>query len=207
MSFYINEGLEQGTPEWLAWRRGVVGASEAPTIMGENPWTSPKSLMDQKLGLGKEFRGNSATREGQRLEGPARKELERHEGVKLRPVIVQDKDLPFLAASLDALDRTNSLIYEIKCGAKSYEKTSSSMRVPGYYFAQLQHMLMVTHLEYMYFAAYRPDRPIVILEVDRDDKYIKKLRSTEEKFVTELIKRGHSWQRTFVGFEARRLGH
>jgi putative phage-type endonuclease len=203
LSFYINEGLEQGTTEWLDWRRGVVGASEAPTIMGENPWASPKSLMDKKLGLSKEFSGNNATREGQRLEGPARKDLEHSEGIKLRPVVVQDKELPFLAASLDALDKTNTLIYEIKCGVKSYEKTISSKQVPSYYFAQLQHMLMVTRLDCMYFAAYRPDRPLLILEVDRDDKYIKKLRSTEEKFVTELIKRGHSWQRTFVGIEAR----
>lgn len=181
----------------------MVGASEAPTIMGENPWASPKSLMDKKLGLSKEFSGNNATREGQRLEGPARKDLEHSEGIKLRPVVVQDKELPFLAASLDALDKTNTLIYEIKCGVKSYEKTISSKQVPSYYFAQLQHMLMVTRLDCMYFAAYRPDRPLLILEVDRDDKYIKKLRSTEEKFVTELIKRGHSWQRTFVGIEAR----
>lgn len=171
--------------------------------MGENPWASQKSLMDQKLGMVREFSGNSATREGQRLEEPARKDLERRQGIRLRPVIVQDYELPFLAASLDALDKTNSLIYEIKCGVKSYEKTTSSQQVPTYYFAQLQHMLMVTRLDYMYFAAYRPDRPLVILGVDRDDKYIKKLRSTEEKFVTELIKRGHEWQRTFVGFEAR----
>ncbi len=203
MSFYIIESLEQGSREWLDWRRGVVGASEAPTIMGENPWASPKSLMDQKLGMVKEFSGNSATREGQRLEEPARKDLERRDGIKLRPVVVQDKELPFLAASLDALDITNKLIYEIKCGVKSYEKTISSKQVPSYYFAQLQHMLMVTRFDYMYFAAYRPDRPLVILEVNRDDKYIAKLRLTEEKFVTDLIKRGHSWQKTFVGFEAR----
>lgn len=203
MSFYINETMVQGTSEWVNWRRGVIGASEAPTIMGENPWASPKSLMDQKLGLGREFSGNAATREGQRLEGPARKDLEHREGLKLRPVIVQDKVLPFLAASLDALDTSNKLIYEIKCGVKSYEKTINSQQVPSYYFAQLQHMLMVTGLEYMYFAAYRPDRPLVILEVDRDNEYIKKLRQTEEKFVVDLIKRGHAWQQNFVGFEAR----
>jgi len=30
--------LEQGTPQWLAWRRAGIGASEAPVIMGLSPW-------------------------------------------------------------------------------------------------------------------------------------------------------------------------
>jgi siroheme synthase len=36
MSFYLVDDIEQGTAKWLQWRRGVIGASEAAIIMGEN---------------------------------------------------------------------------------------------------------------------------------------------------------------------------
>ena len=50
MSFYLIDDLEQGSREWHAWRKGVIGASDAPKIMGENPWGSRASLLDEKLG-------------------------------------------------------------------------------------------------------------------------------------------------------------
>jgi len=64
MSFYLIDDLEQGSSEWHAWRKGVIGASDAPKIMGENPWGSRSSLLDEKLGLAREFQGNAKTREG-----------------------------------------------------------------------------------------------------------------------------------------------
>ena len=72
MSFYLIDDLEQGSTEWLDWRRGVIGASDAATIMGENPWASSRRLLEEKLGLHQSFGGNAATREGHRLEEFAR---------------------------------------------------------------------------------------------------------------------------------------
>lgn len=199
MAFYLHEYITQGSDEWLDWRRGVIGASDAPTIVGENPWKSPAHLMNEKLGLVPEFKGNDKTREGQRLEGPARVELERRHSTKIRPVVVQDPELPFLAASLDGLCKSNSRVYEIKCGQKAYERTRRDQEPPDYYYGQLQHVLMVTGLDSLYFAAYRPNQPMIVLEVDRDDYYIKRLRKAEEEFVSNLMKRRHNVQRAFVG--------
>ena len=77
MSFYFIEDLEQGSLEWHAWRRGVIGASDAATIMGENPWASAQRLLEEKLGLHRAFGGNAATREGHKLEEFAREALEK----------------------------------------------------------------------------------------------------------------------------------
>ena len=49
MGFYLVEELEQGSSEWHAWRRGVIGASDASTIIGENKFKS-----QAYLGLGDE---------------------------------------------------------------------------------------------------------------------------------------------------------
>ena len=47
---YTRITLEQGTAEWLAWRTQGIGASEAPAILGENPWKSRRALLAEKTG-------------------------------------------------------------------------------------------------------------------------------------------------------------
>ena len=200
--FYLIADMEQGPDSWRAWRRGVIGASDAPTIMGENPWASPRRLMEEKLGLHREFTGNAATREGHRLEEFARKDLSTKHSRKLRPIIIQDSEEAFLAASLDAMDSSNSHVYEIKCGLKAYEKTSQFRKVPTYYIGQVQHILMITGFDSLCFAAYRPDEPLVTIDVKRDDRYIKEMRKKEKEFVNELVSKGHKIQKKFVGSKA-----
>lgn len=199
MSFYIIEDLEQGSSEWHAWRRGVVGASDASTIMGENRFKSRSYLIKEKLGKVKEFSGNAKTREGHVLEGVARTALEKKFKLNLKPIIVQDALEPFLAASLDAICSNNKVVFEIKAGAKTYEHTLSSNDVPGYYVAQLQHILMVTQRDSMVFAAYRPNQPIITIEIRRDESYITKLRNLEKSFMNELAESGHAVQYQFLG--------
>ncbi len=199
MSFYLIDHIEQGTSEWHDWRRGVIGASDAATIMGENPWTSPRYLLEEKLGLHKVFGGNVATREGHRLEDVARQALTKKFKIKLWPAIIQDARDPFLAASLDAIDATNNHIFEIKCGAKAYELTGSTGTVPSYYIGQLQHMLMVTQLESLTFAVYRQDQRLIAFDVERDEIYIRRLRKKEKQFIKDLSERGHQAQDEFYG--------
>ena len=199
MSFYLIEDLEQGSREWHDWRKGVIGASDAPKIMGENPWGSRSSLLDEKLGLVREFQGNAKTREGNSLEGEARKSLATKFKMRLNPTIVQDSKEPFLAASLDAICSEYENLFEIKAGVKAYEHTKLTESVPDYYVGQLQHMLMVTEMESLTYAVYRPDKPLLTLKVNRNETYIKRLRKKEKEFVQELEIRGHEFQYQFVG--------
>lgn len=199
MSFYLIDDLEQGSSEWHAWRKGVIGASDAPKIMGENPWGSRSSLLDEKLGLVREFRGNAKTREGNSFEGDARKSLESKYKMRLKPTIVQDSKEPFLAASLDAICSNHENLFEIKAGLKAYDHTKMTKSVPEYYLGQLQHMLMVTEMDSLTYAVYRPDKPLLTLKVYRNDSYIKRLRKKEKEFVQELVNLGHEMQYQFVG--------
>jgi putative phage-type endonuclease len=200
LSFYLIDDLEQGSTEWLDWRKGVIGASDAATIMGENPWASSRRLLEEKLGRHRAFSGNAATREGHRLEEFARDLLVKRYRHKIMPTVVQDSKDPFLAASLDGIDVSKTRIYEIKCGLKSYEKTRDTGVVPAYYVAQLQHMMMVTELESLIFAAYRPDQSLISFEVERDERYIKRLRKEELNFIKELKSHGHRVQNEFRGY-------
>lgn len=201
MSFYLVDDIQQGTAQWHEWRRGVIGASEASIIMGENRFKGRQQLIDEKLGLVKPFAGNEVTREGQLFEPHARKALESKFKEKLNPTIVQDSSEPFLAASLDGINSTKNKIYEIKCGARTYETFERRRKVPHYYVAQLQHMLMVTQMESLTFAAYRPGAPLLTTQVFREESYIRELRRKEKDFAKDLESRGHKIQNVFRGSE------
>lgn len=200
MSFYLIDDIEQGTAKWLQWRRGVIGASEASIIMGENRWKGRQQLIDEKCERVEPFQGNDVTREGNLNEPHARAALERKHKEKLTPTIVQDSHEPFLAASLDAINSSKDQIYEIKCGARTYETVEISGKVPSYYVAQIQHILMVTQMESLIFAAYRPQESLITFEVFRNDRYICELRKKEMDFIKELERHGHKIQYEFRGY-------
>jgi putative phage-type endonuclease len=61
----------QRSPEWYAKRRTRITASEAASVLGENPYETATDVLFKKFGLGKPFTGNIATRYGQQHEPTA----------------------------------------------------------------------------------------------------------------------------------------
>ncbi len=184
---YTIVDLQQGTPAWLEWRNQGIGASDAPTIMGENPWKNPSQLLQEKCGT-KKTGSNEAMNRGSDLEPEARRLYEIKVGVQVVPVCLQSTGIEWLRASLDGLAVDGSAVVEIKCGESVYRKSSTSRKVPGYYFGQLQHILAVTNLPSIDFWCYLPSRPEVHLNVGRDENYISRLIDTERLFWQQVVK-------------------
>jgi putative phage-type endonuclease len=203
MAFRVITHLEQGTTKWREWRKSVIGASDAPKIMGEGFRSSENSddLLREKLGLKKEWAGNAKSQEGARLEPQARKFLIKEHGHELSPIIIQDIEKPFIVASLDAIDKSYKYIFEIKCGEYTYKVSREKGNVPLHYKGQLQHMLMVSELDYLFYCAYRPGETPVQFKIYRDENYIKTLRKKEIEFADKLIERGHKLESKFYGKE------
>ena len=200
-NFLVLDSIQQGTDEWRAWRRKVIGSSDAATIMGENPWSEIGYLAQEKMGLVKEFKGNAVTREGQAFEGLARAKASEYLGLKFDATIIQDSNYPYLAASLDGISEDYSSILEIKSGVKSHSYTAKTGQIPDYYYAQLQHMLMISDFESLYYVSFRPNEKLIVLEVGRDQEYIDILLNRELEFVKLLKKRGHIMQDKLLGKE------
>ncbi|OFV97907.1 MAG: hypothetical protein A3F68_01905 [Acidobacteria bacterium RIFCSPLOWO2_12_FULL_54_10] len=179
--------IAQGTSEWRKWRNKGVGASDAPAIMGENPWKSREQLFEEKLN-GTSFKPNAAMARGTKLEPVARSRYERLVGIKVRPACLQSTRFDWLRASIDGLASDGSSVVEIKCGNSVYEHTASTRQIPKYYFGQLQHILAVTGLSKIDFWCYLPGRPEVHLRIDRENRYIERLMETEQKFWQELLR-------------------
>jgi putative phage-type endonuclease len=189
-SAYTIVDLQQGTTEWLEWRSNGIGASDAPTIMGENPWKRPAQLLSEKLGASKKSAGNAAMARGTALEPEARRRYERISGNSVEPACLQSNKHAWQRASLDGLSADRNTVVEIKVGDSVYKNTASTRQVPRYYVGQLQHILAVTALPHIDFFCWLPNRPEIGLRVMRDDSYIARLIAAEQNFWQQLLAQG-----------------
>ncbi len=182
---YKEVKLKQGTPKWKKWRLGGFGASDIPVLMGENPWKSIKRLLDEKNGKGNDFQ-NADMRRGTLLEPEARRKYSREVGFAVYPICLQHKDYPWARASLDGISKDRTKVVEIKCGESAYRYAKNG-EIPTYYYGQLQHILFVTGLEVIDYWCYLPDRPGVLLEMERDDVYIEEIIEKGGEFKIHLL--------------------
>ncbi len=183
--------LKQGSPEWHEWRRGVLGASDAGTILGVNPFKTARHLWDEKVGLAEPEPENEAMRRGTRLEPLARSAFEVETGYDMPPACCYAKEYPFIGASLDGFrcaseDRGHAwelgFILEIKCGASIYAKMAARKPIPDYYQAQIQQQLMVAGAEMCYFWAFDPELGGILRHVTPDVDLQAKLLDALVKF-------------------------
>lgn len=172
--------MEQNTPEWLAMRKGKIGASDAPIIMKVSPWKTPYELWKEKLSLA-ESQSNFAMERGTQMEPIARKALEDKLGMPLQAKIKLHSERSWMMASMDAVSFDERTVAEIKCPGKADHELAMSGQVPEKYFPQLQHQMEVCNVAMVYYFSYHEETNALI-KVYRDDKYIKELITQEEKF-------------------------
>ena len=173
--------MEQGTPEWLDFRKSRVGSSDAPIVMKQSPWKTPYQLWQEKLGLVESDSPNYAMERGTAMEPIARAALEEELGMPLKPITKLSIERSWMMASLDAFNEESGVVGEIKCPGNDDHEIAMSGQVPEKYYAQLQHQLVVCGVECMYYFSFIGTRN-ALLKVYRDDKYISKLLEEEEKF-------------------------
>ena len=109
------ERLHQNTAEWHRWRRQGIGASDAPVIMGETPFKTPRTLWSIKTGRMQEGPAGPAARRGRELERFARRAYERRTGIQVEPLCLVHHEFEWMRASLDGLSFDGSTLLEIKC--------------------------------------------------------------------------------------------
>jgi len=173
--------IHQNTPEWLEMRQNHIGASDAPVIMQVSPWKTPMQLWEEKLGLREGFVTNPAIERGIALEPIALAEYNAKTGNASAPCVVVHPEIPYLMASLDGLSRDGLLAVEIKCPGALDHATALDGNIPDKYYPQLQHQLAVIGHQMLHYFSYSSDGSCLI-EVQRDDEYIKDMLDKEAAF-------------------------
>ncbi len=160
--------LEQGSQEWLDYRKKKVMATDIPVILGSNPWKKKLELWEEKLGLRPPTQMNDAMRRGQKLEPIARKLACELIGIDFRPVVIESTKYPWLAASLDGISELGRYILEIKCTKLKTHLEAIEQCFPKYYQDQVYTQLEVSQAEICYYFNYCPEyeeKPYAIIEV------------------------------------------
>ncbi|WOF42866.1 YqaJ viral recombinase family protein [Sphingopyxis indica] len=174
--------LDQGNADWLKWRAGGIGASDAPAIMRENPWKSPAALRHEKLRPHGSRPVNAAMARGTALEPAARALYCDRRKVEVSPRCIQSRARPWMRASLDGICAEHRILVEIKCGESAYRTASRHRAVPRYYYGQLQHALAVSGCDAIDFWCYLPGKQPLLIEVPRDEPYIRRMIDSEYRF-------------------------
>lgn len=145
--------VEQGSQEWLKWRKEVITATECSAIMGSNPWETPYTIWGMKLGIIPPKASNKVMEEGKRLEPFAREDFIKKFKINMTPICVESTEFEFLGASLDGISDDGIDILEIKCGEKVHSLAKQGI-IPPYYLHQVQQQLLVSGARKCFYYSY-----------------------------------------------------
>lgn len=183
MTLTILDGLEQGTDEWLAARRGIVTASVVGQLI--TPGTIKPASNDKSRALIAQLAAERITGQSDHVfvnddmmrgnlhEPFARDRYAEHFGVEVRQVgfAILDGFGFRLGASPDGLVGDDGGI-EIKCPrAKTHIQTILTDQVPAYNMAQVQATLVVTGRDWWDFVSFSAGLPLYTKRVYPDPKW------------------------------------
>ena len=173
--------VQQGSKEWLSWRKTVITATDCPAILGSSPWLTAYQCWQRKLGLIEEQKSNEAMERGKRLEPEARNQFIERYGIPMEPMVVESSEFDFLGASLDGISTLGNYILEIKCGGSKLHNMALQGIIPDYYMDQMQHQLLVTRAEKCFYYSYDGNNGICI-EVLPDPDFIHRFMPKAREF-------------------------
>lgn len=181
--------LEQGSSDWLAFRRNHRMASETPAIMGLSQYQSPADVRAAKLG--KSAFVNPAMRQGTEQEPLARAAYgESHE--PMRPAVFVDGEY---GCSLDGINMDEDTILEIKTpykDARNSDRWKAAERgelTPADY-AQVQHQIMVAGVAGAHFMVWDAEtQTSIIIPVEPNPDYWQTIRAAWDAFWPTLAER------------------
>jgi len=194
----IIKDIEQGSPEWLALRLGIVTMSELECILVNGKDASGFGVaaftyMDQLIGerITEEAAElaftTRATERGHEYEGIARSLYEAREEIQTdQAAIILNHGCGY---SPDSLVGDNGLT-EIKSKLPKFQvAVILGGEVPKEHVAQCQGGLWVAEREWIDFVSYWPGMPLFVKRMYRDEKYISNIAERVERFNQMLEER------------------
>ncbi len=181
--------LEQGSKEWLDWRKSRITASDASVILRSNRYTNPTKLWEDKMEISAPKFSNHHMERGKLLEPIARDLFIETTGIHIDPLVIEHDSFFWMGASLDGIDKSRRIIVEIKCPEISGHQAALNNEIPPMYKAQMQHQLYATEAEMCFYVTYNQqhEQRLSILEVSRDEKFMQNMINAELEFYEEFI--------------------
>ena len=176
--------------DWHTLREKRIGGSDIGAILGVNKY---KSIIDVYIDKteGSNFEGNEATFWGHMHEATIMKvfaQKHREFNVYQAPYSVVDD---FLIANLDGVLKDRSTgehgVLEIKTTNDFNYKDWEGDVIPQYYYAQVQHYLMLTGYKFAYIAVLIGGNKYKDFKIERNEEDIELIRNKASEFYNENI--------------------
>jgi len=164
--------------EWLLDRKDnpSIGASQSAAVLGLHPWMTAVDLWSELTNGFQPKDDNLAMYLGREMEPILRDLFYKETGMKVKQdnKIRIDSEYKYITTNLDGMVVGEKIPVEFKTTAKKWDG-----EIPDHYFVQLQHQMMVTNSPSIYFASLSMgfDKQLIIEKYNRDNKFIKKLRT------------------------------
>ena len=159
--------VEQGSEEWISWRKEKITASDAPVILRSNKYITPVTLWEEKMDIIPQRPINEHMERGRLLEPIARKLFIEQTGIHVEPLVVENDHLSWMGASLDGIDISKKILIEIKCPTITGHLEAINKEIKPMYRDQMQHQLAVTGAEICFYITYNEyhEQPLNILKI------------------------------------------
>jgi putative phage-type endonuclease len=170
--------------EWLQHRQKSIGGSDASSIIGLNPWSSPYTVWADKLGKLPPKEDNEAMRQGRDLEFYVAQRFCEATGKKVRREnnILINPDYPFAHANVDRMVVGEDAGLECKTTSTLNVKNFRNGAFPDTYYVQCVHYMMVTGCKKWYLAVLVLNKEFMVFEIERDEEEIEALAKSEAEF-------------------------
>lgn len=179
--------LQQGTPEWLEFRKNGVGASEIASIAGvEGAFKTRQEVLEEKLGAVKALTDyqKQIFNEGHEWEAVVRENMNAS-GYRYEPVVGVFASDERMFASLDGYDLDKGVVLEVKSVTTKERFKQYCENPPKHYLAQCQWQLMISQARYVNLA-FVHDGEVYVACVGPDREMQDWLYSQATKFLKEL---------------------
>lgn len=168
--------------QWLKWRMGGIGASEAPAVMNATPFSNPQKLWDLKTGRRAPEPVTYPMRRGIELEPKAREAYEAKTGIRMQTdVFLEHSNLRFIRASYDGINSYAERALEIKCPGRVDQAVAAQGKIPEKYLWQCVHLAMVSNLPHVDYWSF-DGRDGILVRYKRDEKLETELIEAETIF-------------------------
>ena len=179
--------LEQGSEEWITWRKGLLTATDAPMLLGVSPYVTPYKGWQRKLGLSPEPIETEAMRRGKRDEPIAREWFTKEYGIPMEPCCVESDEFNFIGASLDGISHCGKYLLEIKSNGDQYH-FGLGKGIPEFHYCQIQHQYIACDNipELCFYLSWNKNGPKINeikINIDWIKDYIQQARDFWKKIV------------------------
>lgn len=174
--------IEQGTKDWLEFRKGKVTATKAAIIMGESPYQTPYQLFQEELGLSSPKESSPHMKKGLQIEDEAREWMKGNVGIDFFPDVVQHPKNAKFMASLDGISADRKCIIEIKNNNIEFHEQAKSGNIPLFHIMQINWQIYCSDAWVAFYVSYRKDDRFCV-EVVRDDELINRMVEQANNFL------------------------